>query len=58
MSLEKKRNGWILMEGNKIVSESNGAILVFKTKDALFAYFGGALGDINRIKKVKIINLW
>jgi len=47
--------GWVLMENNKIVCYSS--IEVFKTKRELSDWYGNSLGELNSIKKVKIINI-
>ena len=44
--------GWILIENKKAVITSNNSIEVFRTKRDLWDYYGGALGDLNSIKKV------
>ena len=44
--------GWILVEKGKPVINSDNSISVFKTKNDLFDYYGGALGDMNAIKRV------
>lgn len=46
--------GWVLVENGKIVVTSNNSIEVFKTKEALLDYYGGALGDLNAVKKVQL----
>jgi hypothetical protein len=47
--------GWILTEKNKPVITSDNSIEVFKTKEDLLDYYGGALGDLNSIKKIKLV---
>ena len=47
--------GWILTEKGKPIITSNNSIEVFKTKEDLFDYYGGALGDLNNIQKVELI---
>jgi len=47
--------GWILMENNKPVFTSNNSVEVFRTKNDLFDYYGGALGDCNNVKRVDLI---
>ena len=46
--------GWVLVENNNIVLNSNNSVEVFKTKEDLLDYYGGALGDMNAIKRVKL----
>lgn len=50
----EKMKGWVLVEGNKIVTTSNNSIEVFKTKEALFDDYGGSLGDLNAVKRVQV----
>ena len=47
--------GWILMENGKPVFTSNNSVEVFKTKIDLLDYYGGALGDLNAIQRVRIM---
>lgn len=44
--------GWILLESGKPVVTSDNSIQVFKTKKALFYYYGGAIGDLNAVEAV------
>jgi len=46
--------GWILIENNKPVVTSNNSIEVFKTKLELLDYYGGALGDLDTVKRVEL----
>ena len=46
--------GWILMENGKFVFTSNNSIEVFRTKNDLFDYYGGSLGDYNNVKRVEV----
>jgi hypothetical protein len=46
--------GWILTEKGKPVITSIKSIEVFKTKEDLFDYYGGALGEQNGVVKVNI----
>jgi len=46
--------GWVLVENGKMVITSNNSIEVFKTKNDLLDYYGGALGDCNSIKRVEV----
>jgi hypothetical protein len=45
--------GWILIENNKAVLTTNNSFEVFTTKKELLDYYGGALGDMNTVKKIK-----
>jgi hypothetical protein len=47
--------GWILVEKNKPIVNSNGSVEVFKTKIELLDYYGGAIGDLNSVKRVELI---
>ena len=51
---EEIMKGWVLVENNNIVLNSNNSVEVFKTKEDLLDYYGGALGDMNAIKRVKL----
>lgn len=46
--------GWILVENGVIVTTSNNSFEVFRTKNDLLDYYGGALGDCNSIKRVEV----
>jgi hypothetical protein len=46
--------GWILVENGKLLITSNNSIEVIRTKSDLLDYYGGALGDLNAIKRVDI----
>ena len=50
--------GWILTENGKIVRTSNNSIEVFLTKNDLLDYYGGALGDLNSVKKIVFGVAW
>jgi len=45
--------GWILIENGKPVFTSNNSIEVFRSKLELFDYYGGALGDLNAVKRIE-----
>jgi len=46
--------GWVLIENGKFVINSNNSIEVFRTKLELLDYYGGALGDLNNVKRVEL----
>lgn len=46
--------GWVLCENNKIICNSLNGIDIFKTKLDLLDAYGGALGDLNNIRRVDI----
>ena len=46
--------GWILLENHVFVITSVNSYEIFRTKQDLLDYYGGALGDLNTIKKVEV----
>jgi hypothetical protein len=46
--------GWILIQKGRPIFMGNNSIEVFRTKQDLYDYYNGALGDNNSIIKVKI----
>lgn len=46
--------GWVLWENGKVLYTLSNCILIFKTKSDLFDYYGGALGELNNIKRVEV----
>lgn len=46
--------GWILLENGEKQPNGYNAIQVFKTKNDLFDYYEGTLGDNNTIQRVTL----
>ena len=46
--------GWVLTENDKFVFSSDNSIHIFKSKEAVLDYYGGALGELNNVVKVEV----